>query len=93
MDETHSDPALTPRDPRAAREALEGEKYFDEEIGVTLRLWFYYHALPDRERALKFMLAGASWYGRPLLTLIYPKVRDAMMQAMDINAETAKQSN
>lgn len=83
---------LTPRDPREAREALEWGKYFDEEIGVTIRLWFYYHALPDRGRAMKFIMTGAPWYGPPLFAVIFPKVREAMMQSMNINTESAKQA-
>jgi glutathione S-transferase len=92
LDTKHPHSPLTPRDPEAAREALEWEKTLDEQIGVTLRLWFYYHALPDRPRALKFLLTGAPWYGRPLFTLIFPKVREAMVRAMNINAQTAEQA-
>src|SRR5262249_16384468 len=43
--------SLTPSDPIEAQGALEWEKYLDEEVGVTLRLWFYYYTLPDRDRA------------------------------------------
>src|SRR5262249_32602984 len=55
LDARFPTPSLTPADPAAAREALEWEDYLDEQIGVTLRLWFYYHALADRERALRFL--------------------------------------
>jgi glutathione S-transferase len=92
LDTKYPIPGLTPGDPKAAREALEWEQYFDEEIGVTLRLWFYYHALPDRSLALSFLLQGAAWHKRPLFLLVYPKVRQAMMQFMNINGESAKQS-
>ncbi|MBC7943773.1 MAG: glutathione S-transferase family protein [Burkholderiales bacterium] len=90
LDRTHPDPLLTPRDPRKAKEALDWEKYFDEEIGVTLRLWLYYHTLPDRSRSIKLFTTDAPWYGTPLYAVIFPKVRDAMMQMYNINAETAK---
>jgi glutathione S-transferase len=86
------DRPLTPRDPTEAKEALEWEEYFDEEIGIPLRLWFYYHTLPDRDRALRFMLDGAPWYGRPVFALIFPKVRTAMMEVMNIHADSAKRS-
>jgi glutathione S-transferase len=85
-------PALTPNDPNVAREALEWERLCDEQIGVTLRLWFYYHALPDRDFALRFILQGAPWHSSALFRLIYPKVREAMMRFMNINADTARQS-
>ena len=92
LDEKHPDGLLTPRDASLAKEALDWEKYLDEEIGVTLRLWFYFHTLPDRERALRFLLEGAPWYGRPLMAVIYPGVRDAMRKAMNINADAAEKS-
>jgi glutathione S-transferase len=92
LDTKIPNPALTPHDPEAARQAKEWERYFDEDIGVTLRLWFYYHALPDRHLALGFLLQDAQWYQRPLFTLAFPAVRPRMQQLLNINADTAKQS-
>jgi glutathione S-transferase len=92
LDEKYPHRLLTPRDPSHAKAALKWEEYLDEEIGVTLRLWFYYHTLPNRDRALRFILDGGPWYGRPLFVLIFPKVRDRMMALMNINAVTAKQA-
>jgi len=92
LDKTHPDPGLTPNDPVQAQQALEWERYFDEEVGVTLRLWYYHHALPDRDVALKAMLDGAPWYARPLFRLSYPKVREAMQRNMNINEATAERS-
>src|SRR5438093_1043852 len=92
LDEKYPDRPLTPRDAQEAKEALAWEEYLDDEIGVPLRLWFYYHALPDRDCALRFLLDGAPWYGRPLFALIYPKVRAAMAALMNIHAESARQS-
>src|SRR6185295_3678366 len=83
---------LTPRDAQEAEEAFAWEEYLDEEIGVQVRRWFYYHALPDRDCALRFLLDGAPRYGRPLFALIYPKVRSTMTTLMDIHAESARQS-
>ncbi len=92
LDERFPDRPLIPHDPQEAEEALRWEEYLDAEIGVPLRLWFYYHTLPDRDHALKFLLEGAPWYAPPLLAIIFPKVRTAMMQRMNIHAESAKQS-
>jgi glutathione S-transferase len=75
-----------------AKEALAWEEYLDEEIGVPLRLWFYYYALPERDRCMRFLMDGAPWYGRPLFAIIYLKVRTAMTEQLHINAESAKQS-
>ena len=92
LDEKYPEHLLTPCDAREAKEALAWEEYLDDEIGVSVRLWFYYHALPERACALRFLLDGAPWYGRPLLTLIYPRLRTAMTALMNIDAETARQS-
>jgi glutathione S-transferase len=92
LDTKFPSPTLTPSDPVAAREALEWERYLDEHIGVTLRLWFYYHALSNRELALRFILRGAPWHRSALFRLVYPRVREAMMRFMNINADTARQS-
>src|ERR1044072_7446316 len=64
LDQTFPERSLTPPDPHDANSALEWEKYLDVEIGVTLRLWFYYHTLPDRERALRFLCSDAAWLQR-----------------------------
>ncbi len=92
LDTMQPGPALTPCDPLSARQALEWEAYSDEEIGVTLRLWYYYHALADRDLALRALLDGAAWYAQPLFMLIYPKVRDVMRHNLNINDQTAEQS-
>jgi glutathione S-transferase len=92
LDEKYPERPLTPRDARQAEEALAWEEYLDDEVGVQVRRWFYYHALPDRDCALRFLLEGAPWYGRPLFKLIYPKVRTAMTTLMEINARSARQS-
>jgi glutathione S-transferase len=92
LDDKFPERRLTLQDSQLAREVLEWEEYLDEELGVPLRLWFYYHTLPDRNRALKFLLEGAPWYGQPLFALIYPRVRAAMQKMMNIHSESAQQS-
>jgi glutathione S-transferase len=92
LEQTFPDRSLTPPEPRDANSAIEWEKYLDVEVGVTLRLWFYYHALPNRDRALRFILEGGPWYGRPLFVLIFPKVRERMMALMNINTVSAGQA-
>jgi glutathione S-transferase len=86
LDVKNANPALTPPDPKAAREALDWEEYCDEQIGANLRLWFYYHTLPERRIALYFLLQGAAWHKKPLFVLAYPKVRRGMVRSMNIKA-------
>jgi glutathione S-transferase len=92
LDRRYANPALTPSDANAAREALDWEEYLDEQIGVNIRLWFYHHTLPVRRLAVSFLLQGASWHKKPLFVLAYPKVRRSMLQSMNINTDTARQA-
>jgi glutathione S-transferase len=89
LEQTFPDRSLTPTDPQDAKSAIEWEEYLDEEIGVTLRLWFYYHTLPDRDRALRFLCPDAPWLQRTLFAFSFPKIRRAMIQMMNISAESA----
>ena len=89
LEQTFPDRSLTPPDPQDANSALQWETYLDEEIGVTLRLWFYYYTLPDRHRALRFLCQDAPWLQRSLFALSFTTIRRAMTKMMNISAETA----
>jgi glutathione S-transferase len=89
LEQTFPDRSLTPAEPQDANRAIEWEKYLDVEIGVTLRLWFYYHTLPDRDRALKFLCTDAPWLQRSLFALSFAPLRRKMTELMNINAESA----
>ena len=82
--------SLTPAD--HAVEAMEWEEYLDKEVGATLRLWFYYHTLPDRARAVKFLCEGASWFERAQFAFAFAHIRRAMTQMMDIHAGPASEA-
>jgi len=92
LEQSFPDRSLTPPDPNDANEALEWEEYLDEEIGVTLRLWFYYHELRDRRRAVRFLCQGAPWYQRSLFAISFVPIRRAMTDLMDIHAGPARDS-
>lgn len=89
LEETFPGHELTPPDPKDADRAIEWEKYLDEEIGVTLRLWFYYYALPDRSRALRFLCQGAPGLQRVIFAFCFAAIRPAMADSMNITAENA----
>ncbi len=92
LDERYPERSLTPEDPDQAEEVLAWERYFDTEIGVPLRLWFYYHVLPDRQRALRFMTRGSPWYGRLYLSAMFSRLRAAMLERMAIGEEAAERA-
>jgi glutathione S-transferase len=89
LERTFPDRSLTPTGPNNANEAIEWEEYLDEEIGVTLRLWFYYHALPDRNRAVRFLSQGAPWVQRSVFAFSFAPIRQAMTRLMHIDAESS----
>jgi glutathione S-transferase len=90
LDQKYPEHPLTPADPDEARQAIEWEQFLDREIGLTLRLWFYYHTLPDRGRSLRFLLSAIPWHRRVPFVIAYPKVRVAMSRAMGIEDESAR---
>jgi glutathione S-transferase len=92
LDQRFPERPLTPTDPDEARAALEWEEYLDEEIGVPLRLWFYHHALPDRARALRFLLESQPWHAHLTFRVAFPKVRTAMKRVMGIDAEASRRA-
>ena len=83
-------PALTPADPGQANEAFEWEEYLDEEVGVTVRRWFYFHALPDRQRATRFLCQGVSGTHRVLFGFAFGPIRKAMTEMMDVHPQPAR---
>jgi glutathione S-transferase len=92
LDLTFPTPTLTPGDPKDSATTLDWEKYLDEEIGVTLRLWFYYYALPDRGRALRFLCSDAPWLQRSLFAFSFPAIRRAMTERMNISTANANRA-
>ncbi len=92
LETKYPNPSLTPSDPDALREAREWEEYFDKEIGVTWRLWSLYHYLPIRSLALRLLLQDSAWHKQPLFLLAFPVIRRAMIQHINITANTASQS-
>lgn len=92
LDQRYPASPLTPADPDPARDALQWETCFDEEFGVTLRSWFYFHLLPDDERALRFLLDGAPAKHKAAFKRAFPRIRNTMLEYLDINAATARDS-
>ncbi|NNM00893.1 MAG: glutathione S-transferase, partial [Gammaproteobacteria bacterium] len=80
---------LTPADPAVAGEAARWEQFAAEQIGVPLRLWFYFHRLPDADSAIAFLTQETDERQRDALARVYPKVRAAMSIRMNINADSA----
>lgn len=82
-------PALTPAEPRLALQAREWEQWLGNEIGVPLRLWFYFHVLRQRRYAMGFLLRSASRRQGLLFQLLFGLIRPAMHYKMQINPVNA----
>jgi len=89
LDRHHPRRSLTPAGGDLAQEARGWEARLDEEVGVTVRLWFYHHTLQDRRLALGFLTRGAPWHGRLVLSILFPRLRRVMRERMGIDAATA----
>ena len=89
LDKQHRQPPLTPTSTQDAAMAHEWERYLDLNLGVPLRLLFYFHALGDRRLAIDFLVRDGPWYGRAFYFVAFPRIRAAMRQHMGINKEAA----
>ena len=92
LDEKFPERSLTPEDDRLREEALEWEKYVDSEIGIHVRRCSYYVLLDYPNIVIPFLTHNGPWYGKLFLRVMYPRLRNTMREAMNINAETARKS-
>ncbi len=90
LDKKQSHPALTPTTTEDASMAHEWERYADKNVGVPLRLLFYFHLLQNRKLATKALTEDGPWWSGPLYKIVFPVVRKGMRAAMGIDAESAK---
>jgi len=82
--------ALTPLHSTDASMARELERYLDRNIGINIRLLFYYHAFKDRAFVSNFLLRDGPWWGRPFFFVAYPAIKRKMVKAMQIDATHAQ---
>ncbi len=92
LDDTFPEQSLTPQEPKAKGEALKWEEYIDNEIGNNIRLCCYHILLEHPDIVIPFFTHNGPWYGKPLLTIMFPKLKVSMMQLMEINDVSAKKA-
>lgn len=90
LDKKQPHPALTPTSTADASMAHEWERYADTNLGIPLRLFFYFHVLPDRRLATRLLTEDGPWWSGSLYKLVFPAVRKRMRQAMRIDAAGEK---
>jgi glutathione S-transferase len=93
LEETWPEPALYPSDPVERDRSVELEDYFDEELGVYIRQWFYFLLLPYSSTIATLSVGHSDLFHRLLFRAIFPKVRPRMIRYMKIcpaEAEAAR---
>ena len=82
-------PPLTPANAEGASMAHEWARFADRNIGIPLRLYFYFHILPQRTLAIQLLTQDCPWWARPLYTFAFPGIRKRMRKAMKIDTVNA----
>jgi glutathione S-transferase len=83
------DRKLFPANGTARDEVLAWQARFDRDLGPHLRRFGYFHLLPRRAVALKFMLVGIPPLERYVLRVSYPLLRAGMRRYMRIDEKNA----
>ncbi|OGQ07418.1 MAG: hypothetical protein A3G32_05245 [Deltaproteobacteria bacterium RIFCSPLOWO2_12_FULL_40_28] len=73
-------------------EIIEWEEYLDEDVGIHLRRYFYFHILPRRKLATYSLTQGLGFFQKCLFWLLWPLIKKAMTKQMRINPESAARS-
>lgn len=90
VERTWPDPPLYPADPALCGQALEIQKWFDEEIGPALRRAVFHEWLPHTEYSARRIATGRSGWQQKLYVSAFPAIRVIMMLDMQINAAGAE---
>lgn len=89
LDQLSAEKSLTPASSADASMAVEWERSADKNLGVPLRLFFYFHVLPHAALSKQLLTDGASRTDRLVFHLMFPFVRSKMRQGMSINKPNA----
>jgi glutathione S-transferase len=92
LDTEFPENSLTPEDPGLKNQAMDWERYVDEEIGIHVRRCLYHILLEHPDIVIPFFAHDGPAYGKILLQTIYPVLKKRMRKKMDINDTTAQQS-
>ena len=82
-------PPLYPDDPARRREALELQRWFDEEVGPAVRRAFFFDLLPDTAYAARCFTTDRGGAVTALYRAMFPVTRIIMQRDMRIDADGA----
>ena len=90
VEQTWPDPPLYPENPALREQALEIQKWFDEEIGPAVRRAGFHEFLPHTEYSARRIATGRSEWQQKLYVGAFPAIRAVMMLDMQISATGAE---
>ena len=92
LDEAYPEKLLIPADERLKKDAMEWQILLDEEIGVHIRRYIYYELMKYPDIVVSFFSSQGPWYGKAVMSFMFPVLRKKMIALMKINKQTAAKS-
>lgn len=83
---------LTPQEETLASEALGWEAFCDEKLGPHVRRFCYHTLLDHPDVVIPFLAEGGPFWGKPFLTLMFPKLQGLMRKGMKIREPEVSES-
>jgi len=92
LDREYPRELLTPEPEELRNQAMHWERFADTELGPHVRRLCYHTLLDHPDLVIPAFTDNGPWYGPALIKAIFPRLRARMRELMDINDETARQS-
>lgn len=90
LEGVHPSPPLYPDDPALRREALELQRWFDDEVGPSARRAFFFDLLADGDYAAGCFTAGHAGLAPAVFRTVFPVTRTIMKRDMQVDAPGAE---
>lgn len=92
LEDLMPDSALTSGGPTLAAEARDWEQHIDDKLGAAVRRVCYDTLLHHKALAISLLGDGAPWYGKPFLSVIYPRLVPMMRKMLTIEPDAVEAS-
>src|SRR5262249_49817738 len=89
LETRHPAPALYPSGEATRRRALDLQRWFDAEIGPTIRRAFFFDFLDDGDYAARAFTQGQGLASTAIYRTLFPAIRVVMRRDMQIDADGA----
>lgn len=89
LEKRYPKPALYPASPIERSEALELQKWFDDQVGAEIRRAFFWDLLPGGTYAAELFLIDRSALTKAIYKAAFPAIRMVMFKDMNITEATA----